>query len=233
MKKFLAVIPAREGSLGLKGKNFLKFNNKPLIYWTIKETLKSKYVDKIVLSSDSEKIKKYCKRFNRIEILDRPKKISKGSTTMFQLIKYILNFQIKEKFKYLIILQPTSPLRISIDIDNSCKSVIKNNFDSLVSIEEIPHKYLPQNIYRKKKIKLKSFKKKNILTNRQNIVKKNKFYARNGAAIYITKFKFLSKFILGGKLGSYLMPSWRSLDINNYFDFKVAEYVMKNKKILK
>ena len=134
MKKFLAVIPAREGSLGLKGKNFLKFNNKPLIYWTIKEALKSNYIDKIVLSSDSEKIKKYCKRFKRIEILDRPKKISKGSTTMFQLIKYILNFQIKEKFKYLIILQPTSPLRISIDIDNSCKSVIKNNFYSLVSI---------------------------------------------------------------------------------------------------
>ena len=55
MKNFLAVIPARKGSEGLKNKNFLKFNNKPLVYWTIIEALKSKHIDKIVLSSDSEK----------------------------------------------------------------------------------------------------------------------------------------------------------------------------------
>ena len=93
MKNFLAVIPARKGSEGLKNKNFLKFNNKPLVYWTIKEALKSKHIDKIVLSSDSEKIKNYCKKFKRLEILERPKNISKNSTSMHDLVKYILKFQ--------------------------------------------------------------------------------------------------------------------------------------------
>ncbi len=233
MKNFLAVIPARKGSEGLKNKNFLKFNNKPLIYWTIKEALKSKFIDKIVLSSDSKKIKNYCKKINKIEILNRPKKISKKSTTMHELIRYILKFQIKENYKYLIILQPTSPLRTKEDIDSSCKIIIKNNLDSLVSIEELSHRYFPQNIYKKKDFIIKNFKKANYLINRQNIKNNNKFFARNGAAIYITKIKFIKSFILGGKIGGYLMPKWKNFDINDYFDFKMAEYVMKNKKLQK
>ncbi len=233
MKNFLAVIPARRGSEGLKNKNFLKFNNKPLVYWTIKEALKSKHIDKIVLSSDSEKIKNYCKKFKRLEILERPKNISKNSTSMHDLLKYILKFQVKENYKYLIILQPTSPLRTKDDIDNSCKITIKNNLDSLVSIEELSHRYFPQNLYKKKNFLIKNFKKNNILINRQNIKNKNKFFARNGAAIYITKIKFLKNFILGGKIGGYLMPKWKNIDINDYFDFKMAEYIMKNKKLQK
>ena len=233
MKNFLAVIPARKGSVGLKNKNFLKFNNKPLIYWTIKEALKSKHIDRIVLSSDSEKIKNYCKKFKRLEILERPKNISKNSTSMHDLMKYILKFQVKENYKYLIILQPTSPLRTKEDIDSSCKITVKNNLDSLVSIEELSHRYFPQNLYKKKNFLIENFKTNNFLINRQNIKNKNKFFARNGAAIYITKIKFLKNFILGGKTGGYLMPKWKNFDINDYFDFKMAEYIMKNKKLQK
>ena len=148
MKNFLAVIPARKGSQGLKNKNFLKFNNKPLIYWTIKEALKSKHIDRIVLSSDSEKIKNYCKKFKRLEILERPKNISKNSTSMHDLMKYILKFQVKENYKYNF-LQPHL-LRTKEDIDSSCKITVKNNLDSLVSIEELSHRYFPQNLYKKK-----------------------------------------------------------------------------------
>ena len=71
------------------------------------------------------------------------------------------------------------------------------------------------------------------MINRQNIKNKNKLFARNGAAIYITKIKFLKKFILGGKIGGYLMPKWKNIDINDHFDFKMAEYIMKNKKLQK
>ena len=77
MKNFLAVIPARKGSTELKNKNFLKFNQKPLIYWTIKEALKSKYIDDIIVSSDSGKILNYCKKFKKITASFRPKKYAK------------------------------------------------------------------------------------------------------------------------------------------------------------
>jgi CMP-N,N'-diacetyllegionaminic acid synthase len=233
MKDFLALIPAREGSKGLKGKNFLKFNKKPLIYWTIKESLKSKYINDIVVSSDSKKIKDYCKNFKKINFLNRPKKVSKDNTTMFELVNYIINFQLKKKYKYLIILQPTSPLRTSEDIDNSCKIILNQNFDSLVSVEELPHRFLPENIYKKNKNSLKNNSKKNLLINRQKLLENNKYYGRNGAAIYITKFQFLNKYLLGGKIGGYLMPQWKNVDINNYFEFKVAEYIISNKKIQK
>lgn len=233
MKDFLAIIPAREGSKGLKGKNFLKFNKKPLIYWTIIEALKSKWISDIVISSDSKRIQNYCKKFKKIKFLSRPKKLAKDTTTMFDLVNYVVNFQINKYYKYLIILQPTSPLRTSKDIDNSCEIILNQNFDSLVSVEEIPHRFLPQNIYKKKKNTLKNVSKKNLLINRQTILSKDKYYGRNGAAIYITKINFLNKFIIGGKIGGYLMPQWKNIDINNYLEFKVAEFIISNKKLQK
>ncbi len=233
MKEFLALIPARSGSKGLEGKNFLKFNKKPLIYWTIVEALKSKYISDVIVSSDSKKIRNYCSKFKEVNFIYRPKKFAKDSTTMFELVKHIIDVQIKKKYKYLIILQPTSPLRDSKDIDRSCKIILDKKFDSLVSVEEVPHRFVPQNIYKKKKNLLRNVSKKNILINRQKFLLKNRYYARNGAAIYITKFKFLKKFLIGGKIGGYVMPQWKNIDINNYFEFKVAEYIMSNKKLHK
>ena len=100
---------------------------------------------------------------------------------MFELVNHIVDNQIK-KYKYLIILQPTSPLRDSKDIDNSCKTILSKNFDSLVSVEEVPHRFVPQNIYKKKNL-FKNVSKKNQLINRQKFLLKNRYYARNGAAI--------------------------------------------------
>ena len=68
----------------------------------------------------------------------------------------------------------------------------KSKFRLLVSVEEIPHRFLPQNIYKKKKY-LKNVSKKNLLINRQTILSKDKYYGRNGAAIYITKINFFFK----------------------------------------
>ena len=60
--KFVAIIPARKGSKGIKNKNFKKFNNKPLIYWTLRAAKKSKFIDKIIVSTDSKKIQFYAKK---------------------------------------------------------------------------------------------------------------------------------------------------------------------------
>jgi len=73
---FLAVIPARGNSQRIKNKNLIKLNKKPLIYWTIKSALKSKYISDICVTSDSEKILNYCKNFDVKTIL-RPKKFRK------------------------------------------------------------------------------------------------------------------------------------------------------------
>ena len=88
--KFLAIIPARKNSKTLKNKNIKLFNGKPLIYWTIKEALKSKYLSSIILSTDSEKIIKYCKKFKITIPFKRPKHISLSSTPMIKVIQHVL-----------------------------------------------------------------------------------------------------------------------------------------------
>ena len=75
-KKIICIIPAREGSVGLKNKNIKKINGKPLIYWPINAAKKSKLIDTIIVSSDSKKVKKLAKNYNVACPFLRPKKIS-------------------------------------------------------------------------------------------------------------------------------------------------------------
>ena len=226
--KFLAIIPARKNSKTLKNKNIKLFNGKPLIYWTIKEALKSKYLSSIILSTDSEKIIKYCKKFKIIIPFKRPKHISLSSTPMIKLIQHVLkNKEIREKkYDAIVLLQPTSPLRVAKDIDEACKVFLKEKPDSLVSINQLNHTLNPESLFNRKGLLLnKAFKiKKESL--RQN---KKIYFAPNGAAIYITPKKNISKFIVGGKkIAGFLMPKKRSIDIDDIIDFKLAEYLKKN-----
>ena len=227
--KYLAIIPARKGSKRLKNKNIKKFNNKPLIYWTIQSALKSKCFDKIFVSTDSTAIQKIAKKF-KIECpyLRKPS-LAKDKSSSHDVIKDVINYYKKNKYfqDAVALLQPTSPLRDANDIKTSCKIFKKLKADSLVSVVQVPHNYNPRNLYLFKKNILKPITKNNSLNSR---LKTKKFYARNGASIYITKANKLGKYILGGKIVGYRMSPLKSLDINNIDDFKLAE---KTQKILK
>jgi|TARA_B110000977_G_scaffold201524_1_gene296616 CMP-N,N'-diacetyllegionaminic acid synthase len=226
--KFLAIIPARKNSKTLKDKNIKLFNGKPLIYWTIKEALKSKYLSDIILSTDSEKIIKYCKKFKIKIPFKRPKDISLSKTPMLKVIEHVLeNKEVrKQNYDAIVLLQPTSPLRIASDIDKACKVYMREKPDSLVTINQVNHTFNPESLFNKKGSFIsKAFriKKESI---RQN---KKKYFAPNGAAIYITSKKKISKFIIGGKkIIGILMPKERSIDIDDIIDFKIAEFLKKN-----
>ena len=126
-------------------------------------------------------------------------------------------------------LQPTSPFRDSNDIDKACKIFKKNKADSLVSIKQIEHTSNPESLFTIKKNFLKRINnlKKNAL--RQN---KKKYYAPNGAAIYITKLSKIKKYILGGKIGYYKMSNLKSIDLDTKYDFEIGKLIMKNFKKL-
>lgn len=227
-KKFIAIIPARGGSKQIKNKNIKKFLGKPLINWTIEAAIKSKVIDKIYVSTDSKKIVQVCKKFkDKISISNRPKRLSSGNTKMIDVIKEFSkkNNLEKENLLGLIILQPTSPLRISEDILNSCKLFIKHEPDSLISINKISHIYNPESIYKKKGIFIKKLNQNKTIPIRQ---KKPKYFSGNGAAIYITHKKNINKFIVGGKkIIGYEMPLSRSIDIDTEYDFNLAELTKK------
>ena len=214
-KKILALITARKNSVRLKKKNFLIFFKKPLIYWTISSALKSKYLDSIYLSSDMSEILKFAKKFKRIKTLKRKKKLSLSTTSSYGVINDFLTKQ--KNYDYICLLQPTSPLRTSIDIDNSIKKIIENRSKSLISISKKINGDFKVNLDNRGF--LSQISKKN----------NNKYYI-NGA-LYISKIskkKIIQNFMTS-KTSGYIMPKSRSIDIDNLEDFKKAETYIKNK----
>ena len=224
--KFLTIIPARGGSKQLKNKNILEFDGKPLIYWTIRSAQKSKFVKDIVISTDSKKIAKICEKFKCKVPSLRPKKLSLSNTLMNKVIEYEVKKNSKNKrYDAVILLQPTSPLRTYIDINNSIKLFYKSTkATSLVSVVPVEDNH-PSRMYYMNE----NFLKKNLLSEKKTGVirqKLKKMFLRNGA-IYIIKTSNLNKSILGSFPVGYVMPEKRSINIDRLIDFKIAEYFFK------
>jgi len=134
LKKILIIIPARKGSKRIKNKNLVKVLNKPLITWTIDyaKKVKKKYYD-LVVTSDCQKIQKICKKED-VFFLDRPKKLSKDHTSIHEVIFHAID-SLNQDYKYIVLLQPTSPLRNLDLVNKSIKILDKNKkFDSLTHL---------------------------------------------------------------------------------------------------
>jgi CMP-N-acetylneuraminic acid synthetase len=114
-KSILTIIAARKGSKRLKGKNLLNLGDKPLVAWTIEEAVKSKYIDQIIISTDDEKIFQLPKKYEKVTTpFIRPDRLSSDEATSFDVLLHSINFyKLKgDVFDYVMLLQPTSPLRI-------------------------------------------------------------------------------------------------------------------------
>ena len=231
-KKIIAIIPARAGSKGLKNKNIKIINKKPLIYWSINSLKKSKYVDKIIVSTDSKKIKAIAQSVGADVPFLRPKIISTDKAKTFDVIKHCLKFLKKknENFDYIVLLEPTSPLTTSLDIDNALRTLDKNkDADSLVSIAENIDCHPVFNINLNNKGIIKPYLKKLASPRRQDLSKLF-FYCGN---IYVSKIKPLLKsksFYQKDKTIGFKSNKWQSLEIDDIYDFIYVESVMKYKK---
>ena len=124
-----AIIPARSGSKGVKNKNIVKINNKELIGYTIEFCKKIKFIDKIIVSTDSVKIKKIAEKFGAEVPFIRPKKYSKDSSKDLDVFKHYLEWQKKNNLKepdIILHLRVTTPIRDIKIIKNAIKRFIKN-----------------------------------------------------------------------------------------------------------
>ena len=206
-------MPARGGSKSIKNKNVIKINKKPLILYTLDTAIKSKYLDRIIVSTDSEYIKRVCKDFD-VPFL-RPKKLAKDYSLTSEAIFHAIDFLTKKNefdYDYIMLLQPTSPLRSSRDIDMSINKLINSKFDSLISVVNVGANH-PSRMYEIEKNKLKPiFGEKISMMPRQKL--KN-IYIRNGS-IYLTSvnsFKKNKSFISKNNM-PYEMPLERSVNID-------------------
>ena len=225
-KSVLAIIPARGGSKEVHRKNIRKVAGKPLIAWTIVEAKKSKYIDRLILSSEDEEIIKVAKAWDCEVPFVRPMELAQDDTPGIEPVLHAIKL-IHEKYDYVVILQPTSPLRKIEDIDGCIELCTKKNVPACVSVtgpDKSPYWMFTIN----KKGQLNSFVASvRPVTRRQDLPR---VYALNGA-VYVAKKDWLekNKTFISEETVAYVMDKERSVDVDDLFDLQLCEFFLVHK----
>ena len=223
-KTFLVIIPARGGSKRLPRKNLLDLCGKPLIAWSIEAALKSKYISKVIVSSDDEEILNIAKEY-KADFIKRPDELASDTATTFDALKHTL--ENVEKYDYVVLLQPTSPLRTEKHIDEAIELLKEKNADAIISVCEMEHSPLWSNTL-DEDLNMSNFLRDEVLNKRSQDLPK--YYRLNGA-IYICKTDKLlqnESFFLKEKIYAYKMNKKDSVDIDEEIDFIIAEKLMQH-----
>jgi CMP-N-acetylneuraminic acid synthetase len=227
--RILGLIPARGGSKGVPGKNVKLLGGKPLIQYTSEIALKSKFLSKVVLSSDDDAI------INVAEILGlevpfkRPSNLAEDNSPTLPLVLHALSFYEKQGlyFDAVCLLQVTSPFRTVDFLDNAIQTFIEKKTDSLISVLEVPQDYNPHWTFKpdeKDNLEIATGEK-NIIPRRQDLPKA---YHRDGS-IYLTKTSVLKdQNSLFGTSISYVVSSLEDyVNIDTMEDWNKAEELLK------
>lgn len=222
--KYLAIIPARGGSKRLINKNILDLNGKPLIAYSIEAALNSKYINEVIVTSDSDSILEIAKQ-NKAKTIKRPKLLSNDTSTTFDAIKHTIKNS--EQFQYIVLLQPTSPLRNSTHIDAAIKLLEDKNADAIISICEMEHSPQCTDILPTNNSLVEFLNKEDCKKRSQDLAT---HYRLNGA-IYICKTSKLLKeetFELKENIFGFKMKQENSIDIDTKLDFLIAQTILEN-----
>jgi CMP-N,N'-diacetyllegionaminic acid synthase len=231
MDKILALIPARAGSKRVSNKNIRPFGGTNLTEIAIKQALGIPQISTVALTSDSDELLNMFQDIIGLECIKRPAEISNDKAPAIAYVKHALTLlenKLSISYDYVMILQPTSPLRLTEDIVGTIQLMQKHpEADSAVSVMRVDHINNP--------IKMKVLKGDELIPflepekGRLAADQLQVLYVRNGA-VYLTRRKEIDTFIdvMGNTSVGYLMPAERSIDINETIDFKIAEYLFNN-----
>lgn len=228
-KSVIAIITARGGSKGLPGKNIKELCGKPLIAWSIEAGLGSQYIDEVVVTTDSEEIARIAREFGASAPFIRPAELASDTATSFDAVKHVIDFyadQLHKKFDYIILLEPTSPLREKNDIDEMLEKIIsmESQFDAIVSLGEV-HEH-PSIMKKIMGDEIQSFSKELVMTTRRQ--DNATAYFPYGVA-YIVKIKtFLEEKSFYPLRTTYkLIKRYQCYEIDDIYDFLAIENIMK------
>ena len=230
-KKILGVIPARGGSKGIPNKNIVDLCGKPLISYTIEAARKSKYLTDVIVSTDSEEIAAVAKSVGGNVPFLRPKNLAADATPSAPVVAHAIEFMERiNQYKYdaVMLLQPTTPLRATIDIDNVIEIWIEEEIDSVVSVVNVGAEH-PLRMKRIISNRLINYIDQGIEDMRPRQVLPE-VYIRNGAIYLISRKKFESSgSLVGEEVVPYVMPEARSVNIDAMKDLIYAEYLLSSK----
>lgn len=221
-KKVIAIITARGGSKGVPRKNIKKLAGKPLIAWTIEEAQRSKYIDRLILSSEDTEIIQTAKEFGCDVPFVRPAELAQDTTRGIEPILHAL--QKSEDYDCVVLLQPTSPLRIAEDIDRTIETMIEESAPACVSVTETQES--PYWMYKIEDDQLLQplLSQTDLSKRRQDLPS---VFVLNGA-VYVAEVEWLkkTKTFLTDLTVAYKMPKERSCDIDTQIDFKFCELML-------
>jgi CMP-N-acetylneuraminic acid synthetase len=228
-KKILALITARGGSKGLPGKNIKCLLDKPLIGWTIEQANMSRYIDEVFVSTNDKVIAGLSESFGANAFPLRPCKLASDTSKVIDTLLYTLKmFENKNKtFEYLILLEPTSPLRKKNDIDNAIQKLIDNEdkADSLISVGEIAleHPAYAKKIDRQEYVQ-SYFDIQDSTVMRQGLPKAYFPYG----IVYLSKVEAIRKFnaAYAGRILPFFIERWQNYEINDIYDFMCVEAIL-------
>lgn len=222
-KTFLAIIPARGGSKRVPRKNMLALAGRPLIAWTIEAALKSSYIDTVVVTSDDDEILAVSAKWGA-SIIKRPDHLADDTATTFDAIKHAID-SMQKQYDFIVLLQPTSPLRNATHIDESIELLLTKQSDAVISVCPMDHSPLWSNTLPDDG-NMRGFLPDVILNKRSQDLET--YYRLNGAIYICRADKLLNEktFFIKNNIFAYKMDKEDSVDIDENIDFKIAEAIM-------
>jgi CMP-N,N'-diacetyllegionaminic acid synthase len=228
----LAIIPARGGSKRLPRKAVMELCGKPLIAWSIESAKESKYIDRIIVSTDDVEIALISRQFGVETPFMRPDDLATDTSTSIDVVNHALNFIAKrgEKYDYVMLLQPTSPLRTSEHIDEAIELLELKSADGIVSVCECEHHSKLSGVLPNGS-SLDNFLQHNNDEQRQQ--GSEKLHRLNGS-IYLMKTvdgQSCNNCFPAKNGFAYVMETTCSVDIDTAEDFKQAEIILQSRNV--
>ncbi len=221
----IAIIPARQGSKRIKGKNIKNFLGKPIISYAIKKAISSKLFDYVIVSTDSSKIQKISENYGAKVFFKRPKKISNDKAKTQDVIIHSLDWFKKKNilFKYVCCIYPTSAMVKSIDLKESFKLVKNMKWSFVMSAQKYTTQF---------ERSFKLLNKRIVLNDKKKFIKNSQtfqdFYHDAGQFYWGTSKSWYSKnTISSNKSTIYELKKYQAVDINTLEDWKFAEKLYK------
>jgi len=227
----LAIIPARGGSKGVPGKNIRPLGGRPLLAWTIAAAQTAATRMRVVVSTDADDIAAVALQSGAEVPMRRPPELAQDDTAGVEPILHAVEWLDREEGyrpELVIVLQPTSPLRTGEDIDAALRVLREHGAGAVVSVAPTPHHPAWMKRVTSDGELVDAFPSADVLTVRQRLAP---IYVINGAIYLVARDVLVQRRSLyAAKTYAYLMPPERSIDIDNLWDFDLAELALTLRK---
>ncbi len=230
-KSVLALIPARGGSKGLPLKNIKPLLGKPLIAWSIEQAKACKYIDRVVVSTDDNAIAKIAVEYGAEVPFLRPAHLATDTASSIDAVIHAIKFFEKEGsvFDFLVLLEPTSPLRDSEDIDKALEELQrKNDAESIVGVSKVVNVH-PSFLFRIRNETIEPYSDQTFETIRRQDLDDLYFLEGSLYISYCSSLKKRNSFYHNATL-PYIMPKYKSYEIDDLDDFIIVESLLAAKK---